>query len=63
MKYLERLNSHKFQETIVYSLNDVEWNGENWMAPGVGLRTAKDYDVYLDELRNHDFVFLYAKQK
>lgn len=63
MEYLERFQSHKFQETIVYSKNDIEWNGERWVAPGVGLRTGKDYDVFLDELRNYDFTFSSARQK
>ena len=44
------IRSHKWQETISYYPEDIDWNGAYYVAPGVGDRTGREYDLYFDDL-------------
>ena len=63
MRRLERFRSHIHQETIVYSNDDIEWDGENWVAYGVGLCTGRDYALTFVELRAAPYNYEFAISK
>ncbi len=48
---LRTVSSHKFQESISFYTEDIEWNENQgtMTAPGVGDNTGREYDVILDE--------------
>ena len=52
------IRSHKWQETISYYEEDIDWYGGeegDWAAPGVGDRSGTEYDIYFDEMRDNSF--------
>ena len=48
---LNTIRSHKFQESISYYTEDIDWSESRGMyaAPGIGDMTGREYDVLLEE--------------
>lgn len=49
------IRSHKWQETVSYYTEDIDWLGGedgDWAAPGVGDRSGTLYDIYFDEMHS-----------
>lgn len=44
---LNSIRSHKFQETVSYYTEDIDYNENtgDYAAPGVGDRTGEEYDL------------------
>ena len=53
---LRTIRSHKFQETVSYYDDDIDFCGcGEWVAPGVGDMSGEEYDIIFDEMRDYSF--------
>lgn len=48
---LNSIRSHKFQETVSYYTEDIDYNENtgDYTAPGVGDRTGEEYDLHFEK--------------
>ena len=56
---MESFRCHKFQESISYYTEDIDWSegAGSFIAPGVGDRTGEQYDIFFcDDPRGNFYI-------